>query len=389
MIKTHIKVAGIFLKLQSKWKFLKVPKMMFKTIFVVLYLEFLLDNTEAIVAKGRLIQPFDVKPNSDFCQDSSSLFKRFCNGADDDICTSTGFIVSFLMIIKFWWNHVIFSFSVALQSTKCRCSGKWKVKYEIETNENECFQFPCSGNTPYCVEDSSGQAKCSATSDCSAKLDSDFVCLNEGIFPDPLDCKRWTKITIATLISNIFLKRYYYCYQDDTIGLSAQLFECPNLYVFDPSLSDENPCRLTYNTNYCITAKCNKSYSNILMSYPTLPRSQGQIGVTCMGEDKPVVFRCKSNFIANLNTLPVECELQCRSGLRVPYPNDNQKYYDCYFDGRIWTPRVISCLRNQYFDEKNLKCENLQYTTTTTTTTTTQAPTQAPTDAPTEAPSDD
>lgn len=184
--------------------------------------------------------------------------------------------------------------------------------------------------------------------------------------------------------TNNFFFSYYYCFKDASKGFTAQKFECPDLYVFDPILSEENPCRLTFNRN-CVTAKCSDSFSNILLSYPTLPRSQGQIGVTCMGEDKPIVFRCKANFLANLNTLPVECDLQCRNGLRTPFPGDNQKYYDCYYDGSAWTPRVVSCLRNQYFDEKYLKCENLPFPTTQAPVT--EEPTQAPiTDAPTDAP---
>lgn len=207
----------------------------------------------------------------------------------------------------------------------------------------------CPDNLPFCVEATPGQASCTATSDqCRNRVAQDFVCLNEGVVPDPSNCRR-----------------YYSCFDDGTGVFMADAFECPNLYAYDPSLPDENPCRYTNNRrDLCITANCaTNSFANVFLNYPTLSRNLGQIGVTCMGTSKPIVFRCKRDFIANLNTLPVECELQCRSGLRAPYPGSNEKYYDCYYDGRNWRSRVVNCYRNYYFNQTTLKCEASPFTT--------------------------
>lgn len=212
----------------------------------------------------------------------------------------------------------------------------------------------CPVNSPFCVEDTPGRARCTDVSDQSEnRAPQDVVCMNEGVIPDATNCRQ-----------------YYHCFNDGTGVLKANPFVCPDLYAYDPSLPEENPCRLTKNRkDYCITANCpTNSFSNMLMNYPKLSQKLGQVGVTCMGTDKPIVFRCKKNFLANINSFPVECDLQCRNGLRAPYPSDNEKYYDCYYDGRTWRPRVLNCFKNYYFNPSSLKCEASPITTTTTTT---------------------
>lgn len=265
-----------------------------------------------IKRKGRSQLPtVSIRAPTAFCTSSAKLQKRYCNGDLNDACSATGFVFC--------------------------------------TSATDGITMTCPDNLPFCVEDTDGQARCLDVSDgCENRAAQDVVCLNEGVIPDAANCRR-----------------YYYCFNDGTGVLKADAYECPDLYAYDPSLPEDTPCRLTNNRkDLCITVNCPNSFNSMLMNYPTLPRSLGQVGVTCMGTGKPIAFRCKKDFLANLNSFPVDCEIQCRSGLRAPFPRDNQKYYDCYYDGRIWRSREVKCFRNYYFNKSSLKCEASPITTT-------------------------
>lgn len=53
-----------------------------------------------------------------------------------------------------------------------------------------------SPNKPYCLETTAGQATCVAKNEsplltnCPGSVASNFVCKQEGIVPDPIDCTR-------------------------------------------------------------------------------------------------------------------------------------------------------------------------------------------------------
>jgi hypothetical protein len=172
--------------------------------------------------------------------------------------------------------------------------------------------------------------------------------------------------------------------------ITADLFECDNYYVFDPSAPQFQYCRLTMN-RYCITAGCAGVAKSVIMNYPYFPQSRGQFIATCRKDatKPPIITRCDAGFIADLNAIPVECKLQCRGATKAPFPGDPQKYYECVYTGRIYEAKEKSCFRNYIFDEKTKQCKvnpNPTPPTTSTTVAPTAAPTGAPTDAPTGAP---
>lgn len=168
---------------------------------------------------------------------------------------------------------------------------------------------------------------------------ADFDCLSEGVFPDPSDCKK-----------------YYYCSLNEDNNFVADLYTCDNFYVFDPSAPNNDYCRLTMN-RWCITANCQGSVKNILLNYPFFPSTSGQIVASCRGTLKPLIFRCEAGFLADLNTLPVECNLNCRGAGKYEYADDETKYLECVFSGRLWEPKLKSCFRNYYFNKQTKLCE--------------------------------
>lgn len=163
--------------------------------------------------------------------------------------------------------------------------------------------------------------------------------MDEGVFPDPLNCKR-----------------FFNCYVDATGELGAEQYECDNLHVFDPTRKG-NYCRFTRNSRLCITAACTGTTKNILMTYPSFPVRLGQIVATCRSKGKyPLVTMCKAGFVANLNKLPVECTITCRGAAKAEYAEDNNKYWQCVFNGRTWEAKVKSCFRGDIFNPKTKAC---------------------------------
>lgn len=166
--------------------------------------------------------------------------------------------------------------------------------------------------------------------------------MDEGVFPDPLDCKR-----------------FFNCYTDEFGDLLPEQYECDDLHVFDPSdpTRGKNYCRFTRNARHCITAACTGTTKNILMNYPFFPARLGQFVTTCRSHGKyPLVTMCKAGFVANMNTLPVECTLTCRGAAKAEYAGDNNKYWQCVFNGRTWEAKVKSCFRGDIFNPKTKAC---------------------------------
>lgn len=230
----------------------------------------------------------------------------------------------------------------------------------------------CS-NGQSCVEDTPGKATCSSTRSekCPPTIiTTDFICTGQGVFPDPLNCMK-----------------FYDCYTDSTGELIADPYECDNLYVFDPSLPHPFYCRRSniYKA-YCVEANCKDSTQTKLLSYPFFSAARGQIIAKCRGTKKPLVFRCPAGFVADLNSLPIQCNLRCTGAGRFEDPEslaegDDSFYLECVFDGRIWTPKKKACFRSMFFNPKSKLCEEKASTPppVTTTTTTTTLPTPLPT----------
>lgn len=204
-------------------------------------------------------------------------------------------------------------------------------------------QIECGDTYENCNENEGGDARCTnvRSSKCPP-LKPDFECMDEGVFPDPLNCKR-----------------FFNCYVDGSGDLGADQYECDYLYVFDPSdpTRKQNYCRFTRNARLCISAACTGTTKNILMNFPFFPANRGQFVATCRSKGKsPLVTMCKAGFIADLQSLPVQCQLTCRAAAKAEYDGDNNKYWQCVFNGRTWEAKVKSCFRGDIFNAKTKAC---------------------------------
>lgn len=144
--------------------------------------------------------------------------------------------------------------------------------------------------------------------------------------------------------------------------------------MFDPSGLRNEFCRLTLN-RYCTTANCGGGFKNILLNYQFFPKSLGQIVASCQGNNPSIVYRCDAGFEANLQTLPIECNLVCTGAKKTAFPSDESKYYECIYTGSKWESKVKSCFPTFYFNATLNQCEVEQMEATTTAPTTlTEAP---------------
>lgn len=217
-----------------------------------------------------------------------------------------------------------------------------------DKNLNESIlKVPCTGSSRYCIDSSTfGQAKCSSKPDEACPPDPssapDYICWEQGIFPDPLDCRK-----------------YYECAFDDIGDLVPYLYECDDLYVFDPNAANIKYCRLTRG-RYCVTAPCKGEYKNVELKYPTLPKSKGQLIATCLGdENRNIVTRCEAGFEADMSSLPPSCELKCRGAGLFVYPGDDSFYYQCLYTAQGWQPKKKSCYRGEIFNKTKRQCEKV------------------------------
>jgi hypothetical protein len=159
---------------------------------------------------------------------------------------------------------------------------------------------------------------------CSSSATSDFVCTGEGVYPDPLDCKK-----------------YHYCYADAGV-LKSQQGACSDRYVFDPDASDF--CRYT-NNYYCTLPNCKNvnELKNLLFTYTFYPYNRQYVAL-CVPNAKPLVFKCDSNYTPNLSTIPITCNFKCKSPGQFPVAGSTTQYYNCiYNDKNQLTPVLRSC----------------------------------------------
>jgi hypothetical protein len=174
----------------------------------------------------------------------------------------------------------------------------------------------CTSSIPYCVEETSGQALCSATPpvSCATTATTDFDCTGEGIYPDPESCKK-----------------FYNCYNDNGV-LKSQLGTCDEQYVFDPD--SPSFCRYT-NNYYCTLPNCKNvtQLTNSLFIYPFYPYNRQYVAL-CVPNTKPLVFKCPSNFKPNLAEIPITCVFACKSPGLFPNPTSITKYYECAYNSQ-------------------------------------------------------
>ncbi|KAG5681072.1 hypothetical protein PVAND_010538 [Polypedilum vanderplanki] len=212
---------------------------------------------------------------------------------------------------------------------KSYCSGTDSCKSNSVTiciGPNIEFNLNCTDTNPYC-DYSSGQAHCSGTppNGCTITSTVDFICTGTGIFPDPLDCKK-----------------FYYCSINEDKTLQAQLRTCADRYVFDPDSASF--CRYT-NNYYCTLPNCKNvsQLKNVLFAFTFYPYNR-QYAALCIPNSKPLVFKCEQNYTPNLSTIPITCDWKCKSIGLFPYLYGNTKYYECFYNSQNQLESVLkSC----------------------------------------------
>jgi len=227
----------------------------------------------------------------------------------------------------------------------CTLDATPKSFFDCSATVGVGTEYPCDSNTPYCVTEG-GSAKCSATASVANPVCPPgppiFECQAVGIFPDPLDCKR-----------------YFDCYNLAGV-LTLRTDVCPSQYVFDPSdpTKTEKYCRYT-NDKSCAKVTCPEGRTvNVAMKFDYFPASSGQYVVTCRNGLRPLVKFCPAYFVPDLTKLPVECNLQCPGSYVAPYDADPTKYYLCVISNGKWVPSIASCTGTKVFDPKTKVCVN-------------------------------
>lgn len=195
-------------------------------------------------------------------------------------------------------------------------------------------QLSCSNR--FCVEDTAGNAFCRDTAAPACASALSFVCTSAGVFPDPLDCKK-----------------YYFC--STTLVPTNML--CPDLYVFDPSRTNNNYCRFTRN-KYCTKVSCGTTTRNIVMAFKWFPIRMGSYIAACQGSATvaPRMYRCAAGFSPLLSQVPVLCNLICNGPARGEDTSDPTRYFECVFNGSKWVQQSNSCGPNEKFNASTNKC---------------------------------
>jgi hypothetical protein len=143
------------------------------------------------------------------------------------------------------------------------------------------------------------------------------------------------------------------------------MFECPNLYTFDPSLPDYLPCRYTNNqASLCIKFDCSKPPSpnaneKYQVSYPYFAKNLGLIAVMCRGGTVRDVVKCGPfSKISDKIQYTLGCELNCESeGQKAAHETDVMKFYSCFRNDKGgFTAMERKCFNGYSFNRDNLQC---------------------------------
>lgn len=202
----------------------------------------------------------------------------------------------------------------------------------------------CGGDLPYCRNETFGDATCSATKSSSCPPPpSTFVCLAEGVFPNPLDCQS-----------------YINCVAYNGDNFFTDVYACDDLYAFDPNAPLGYHCRLIHSVtdHICVTVDCkNTPAKNIVMSYPDFPASKGEIVATCRGDKMPLVTRCPAGFRANLTPIPAQCNIACTEKGIFEYPGDVTRFYECILTDSGFTAKAKDCFRGYVYNKVTKNCD--------------------------------
>jgi len=245
--------------------------------------------------------------------------------------------------------------SSTASNTFCASDGCGSNELILCLGPNFGVSVNCSAQYPYCNEATPGNAQC--VESCG----SDFSCTGEGIYPDPLDCKK-----------------FHFC-QNVNNNLVSQSYSCQDRYVFDPDAATTNYCKYT-NNFYCTLPKCGNSnqMKNVLFLYPFFPYNRQYVAL-CIPSSKPIVFKCQDGYVADLSKIPVTCNFKCTSPGLFANHDDSAKYFECYYNSNSQlVMRQGNCFPGYVFvkDRCVVKSTLAPITTSTSTQSTTLIPIQ-------------
>lgn len=161
-------------------------------------------------------------------------------------------------------------------------SGVWEEK----------IVFGCNSTTPYCDY---ATGTCSSDPSLECAPTDKFICMRDGAFPDPSDCKQ-----------------YHVCY-----NYTSYSYKCDkNYYNYD---SDSEQC--VYGAS-CYTFSCSGK-SGVKVAYG----NDASIFAYCIYGSAYLVDRCPGNY--ELSSSRQACLPKCNSERLIPDVDDCTKYYKC------------------------------------------------------------
>ncbi|XP_058128573.1 uncharacterized protein LOC131292847 [Anopheles ziemanni] len=151
---------------------------------------------------------------------------------------------------------------------------------------------------PYCTGKGECTDKLPAGDDCTGK---DDLCPEEaGYYPDPTNCTRY-------LICDSNQKAYA-----QTCAVANNVYQ-----------QETASCILKRRSSDCFQVDC-KAAKNLEKWFQYTPSPQFYFLCSAAG---PFMSKCPENEIFDVNTK--QCEFQCSSVGRFPYPGEEKKYYEC------------------------------------------------------------
>uniref|UniRef100_A0A1I8JUG5 Chitin-binding type-2 domain-containing protein n=1 Tax=Anopheles funestus TaxID=62324 RepID=A0A1I8JUG5_ANOFN len=209
-----------------------------------------------------------------------------------------------------------------------------------------------------------------------------ILCTGLGVFPDPLDCRK-----------------FHYC---TSVGSYARPFKCPSEYVYNSkkkTCSRNTPCR---------TIQCRPNGRSIFLPFPQDSKYYAYCNYHRIRNRSTlkniIVYKCAEG--SEYNVLSNSCVFNCPREGFLAKPGDASKFYWCrkvngnvfgYEQvcpgvGSIFSPKLGICLPPPEITTTNISStttpmmSETSSSSTTTTTTTTTATTPTTTQAQTESP---
>ncbi|XP_054265910.1 uncharacterized protein LOC128988551 [Macrosteles quadrilineatus] len=194
----------------------------------------------------------------------------------------------------------------------CASCSQVRICRRSQGRYQEVFRLNCGGSTPFC--DPRGFCSANFTHECANV--GIFPCMQDGVFPDPLDCKA-----------------YHVCYNG-----TSHSFQCPSGTYFNGTHCGSTSC----NTINC------KGKSGIKVPYPL----NASTYAFCLN-DKPLFMDiCPPD--NKMHEELQQCLPVCSyTGEKIPYHSDSTKYYSC---SRPSTFVIHYCPEGQRFDPSSRSC---------------------------------